>query len=121
MEEKTCTQCNQSALIRELPGQFRDFDADKELHGTTGLSLCSSCLGTGKIINSPEFQALSKEISKIRSNNLGIQMQLAKKEVTLQKCLEAVVKNNQRLREIARRGLELVKNPIEGCYAKTIA
>lgn len=111
-EEYDCTQCAQSSILREIPGQFRDFDAD-EIHGTCGIPLCSKCIGTGRRIEAAEFLALSKEVSKLRSSNSGIQYNAAgNKNWRIQ-----VEANNELLVELARKALEIVRQPVRNCLA----
>lgn len=114
MEEKTCTQCKQNVdILPEIAGQFRDLDDDFELHGSIGEPLCSMCLGTGKYIDTPEFSALQKRVSEIRSNTAGIQMK-ARENIGWVLQVEA---NNNLLKEIARMALGIIKNPEQGCFA----
>jgi hypothetical protein len=112
-EEHDCTQCAQSVIVPEIPGQYRDFDADMELHGTVGIPLCSSCLGTGRSIASVEFSTLKHQVSMIRTANLGIQAKAAENSGWRIQ----VEANNERLVEIARRALEIVKQPNKKCLA----
>ncbi|KKQ53494.1 MAG: hypothetical protein US70_C0003G0037 [Parcubacteria group bacterium GW2011_GWD2_38_11] len=112
VKESDCGMCAQSNIVREISGQFRDFDAD-EIHGTCGVPLCSKCIGTGRYLDTPEFLALSKEVSRIRSQNLSIQMK-AKENKNWRIEVEA---NNELLVEIARKALEIVGGPVENCLA----
>lgn len=114
--EYFCDRCNMSLIVREIPGEFKDFDADDN-QGGIGIPLCSGCLGTGKVKEAPEFQKLRKEVSGIRGYNLSLQINAAK----IPDWKKQVQANNKRLIEIAKRGLELIKYPSKGCLARELA
>lgn len=112
--EYICDRCGMSTLIPEIPGEFLDFDADHD-RGGDGIPLCSGCLGTGKVIKSKRFKKLSKEVSKIRSKSLGIQINKAKQPWA--DVRNQVDEINNRLIEIAKEGLAQVRYPVKGCLA----
>lgn len=113
MDEKSCFSCGR--FPAETRGMFLDFDADPRQEGG-GIPLCPSCVGTGVVLSTHEFDDLQKEVSLIRKDSLFIQCK-AGKEITIFEMGEVLSANNRRLREIASEALALVKNPAKGCYA----
>jgi len=119
MNQKNCTRCN-SKMLNEIPGLFYDFDADFNRHGSLGVALCSGCLGTGIIIDTPEFEELSKQVSEIRQSNFKLQMNAGKHKLPLEKWTPQLKENNEQLVEIARKALKLILDSVENCYAQQL-
>lgn len=142
MNAKFCEKCG-TIFLGEIIGQFVDFDADFDRHGTVGTPLCSDCLGTGMVIS--EFKKLSKLVDDLRYQNFTAQITASdilkktkaeieatdstrEKEELNKKCtlnfireMGKVEKNNDQMIAISRQALKILakKNifPIEESFA----
>ena len=115
---EVCEKCG-SRFLGERRGEFVDFDADFDRHGTEGIPLCSDCLGTGIII--PEFKSPGKQVQTLREENFAIQIKMseaakqleedkktnnATRQIVANKTL--LEENNKRLREISQKALSIL-------------
>ena len=117
---RKCEYCK-SKLLREIPGESLDFDADPN-QGTYGIPLCSNCLGTGIVIETEEFQTLTQEVRTMRRERLNLEIErdrtfAAGNLVRYQEVRNRLAEIEQRLVVIARRGLGLVGRPVPNCLA----
>ncbi len=115
---KICKKCGNQSL-GERKGEFVDFDADLNRHGTKGIPLCSDCLGTGFILL--DFKPLSKQVKLLRKENFTIQMRMsetakqlkdnkktnnATQQIAIDKAL--LKKNNKKLKAISLKALSIL-------------
>jgi len=117
--EYLCGMCSRSTFLRELPGEFRDFDADDE-RGGSGVPLCTQCLGTNKFKKTLEFQKLQEEARKIRSDSFTLQIKASEERKWNEASKAQLRKYNARLSEIAKEALGQIKYPTRGCLAKIL-
>ena len=119
MNQEKCKRCS-SKMLNEIPGLFYDFDADFTRHGSLGIALCSKCLGTGVVIETPEFKKLGEEVSEIRQDSFKLQINASKNKLPSKELMLQLKKNNEELIEIARKALKIILNPVENCYAQQL-
>ena len=116
--EYVCTRCNMSTLVPELPGEFKDFDADPD-RGGDGIAICKKCVGTGKYKKTKEFKQLQQEAEEARNESSRLFGELCQnKDWPWYK--GEIRKVNDRMIEISRKALLLV-TPTKNCLASEIA
>lgn len=116
MTGERCNKCCRSSIMIEIPGQFRDSDAD-DLCGSVGIPLCNKCLGTGRYItDNEEFLRLQKEVAGIRLKSFEIQLGAKSNK----RWRNEVADLNLRLKEIALRSLDMIEKPSRNCLALQI-
>jgi len=112
LKTRKCDMCNQSEIVPEYPGEFRDFDAD-DMFGGGGLAVCSSCIGTGVVPMSSDtlisWDKMSQEVREIRNNNFKIQCAHE---------FNGVKTNNKKLLVLMKKAREIIGSDLpEDCYA----
>ena len=109
--EKICRKCNRCEWLRELPGEFRDFDADDEF-GADGIPLC-----TGKYQKTPEFKKLQKIAEDTRNKNYELTGKFME-SLDSPEYRSGVREVNAQLKKIAVEALGLIKRPAKYCLGQ---
>jgi hypothetical protein len=119
MSESKCKACG-NTLLKEIPGVFYDFDADPA-QGSEGIPLCTECLGTGIVPeNNLKFSELCQKAKALRRNRFSLQIAAAKHELPPKQLRSELTKIDKQLIDLARKALNIVNEPVSGCYAKQI-
>ena len=84
------------------------------------MPLCSECLGTGITIETPEFERLSDEVSKIRQDSFKLQINASRHKLPLKEWMPQLKTNNEQLIKIAGEALKIISNPVQNCYAEQL-
>lgn len=117
--EHVCTKCNMSTLVREYPGEFRDFDADPD-QGGDGVPLCTICVGTGKFKKDSKFKKLQEAAKEAREDSYRLLGQVIEND-NWQWYYGEIRKVNVRLMDCAREALAQIKYPAKNCLATLLA